>query len=77
MICRKAGENPLEYLTIKMESVIVTSVSTGGSGGEDRLTENVSLNFAKLFLEYTKQEADGSGAAAIAFNWDIAGNVQA
>ncbi len=31
-----------------MKEVIVTSLSTGGSGGEDRLTENVTLNFAKV-----------------------------
>ena len=38
LVVRKAGENPLEYLTITMTEVLVTSVSTGGSGGEDRLT---------------------------------------
>src|SRR5574342_1218817 len=42
---RKAGENPLEYLIIKMTDLIISSCSTGGSGGEDRLTENVTLNF--------------------------------
>src|ERR1700739_2714290 len=36
---RKAGEKPLEYLKITMTELMVTSVSTGGSGGEDRLTE--------------------------------------
>ena len=46
---RKAGgDEPLEYLIITMKDVIVTSVSTGGSGGEDRLTENVALNFATV-----------------------------
>ncbi len=47
LVVRKAGENPLEYLIVTMEDVIISSVSTGGSGGEDRLTENVSLNFAQ------------------------------
>jgi len=32
---RKAGENPLEYLQITLEEVLVSSVSTGGAGGED------------------------------------------
>jgi type VI secretion system secreted protein Hcp len=52
---RKAGENPLEYLIITMTDLIITSVSTGGSGGEDRLTENVSLNFAKVKVDYKEQ----------------------
>jgi type VI secretion system secreted protein Hcp len=73
---RKAGEKPLEYLKITMTDLIITSVTTGGSGGEDRLTENVSLNFAKFKVEYTPQKKDGSGDAPITIGWDIAGNVK-
>jgi type VI secretion system secreted protein Hcp len=74
---RKAGEKPLEYIKITMTEVMVTSVSTGGSGGEDRLTENVTLNFAKVKVEYQKQDDKGAkdGGPAI-FGWDIAGNVK-
>ena len=76
LIVRKAGEKPVEYLTIKLEQVLVTSLSTGGSGGEDRLTENVSLNFAKVKLIYKAQKADGSKDADITYGWDVAGNVK-
>ena len=72
---RKAGKKPLEYLVIDMEKVMITSVSTGGSGGEDRLTENVSLNFAKCEVKYKEQKPDGSGGAEKIFKWDIAANV--
>src|ERR1700704_452981 len=34
LVVRKAGENPLEYLTITMTECLISSVSTGGSGGE-------------------------------------------
>ncbi len=71
---RKAGADPLEYLVITMKEVIVTSVSTGGSGGEDRLTENVTLNFKEFEVVYTPQEKDGSGGAAKDFAWNIAEN---
>ncbi len=71
---RKAGENPLEYLKIKLTEVMVTAVSTGGSGGEDRLTENVTLNFAKVQLDYLPQKSDGSGDAPVPFGWHIAEN---
>lgn len=73
---RKAGKTPLEYLKIKMEEVLITSVSTGGSSGEDRLTENVSLNFSKVAVTYTPQKLDGSGGAENEKTWDIAGNVE-
>ncbi len=73
---RKAGTTALEYIIITMTDVIVTSVSTGGSGGEDRLTENVTLNFAKVALEYQPQAQDGSpDGGALTYGWDIAGNI--
>ncbi len=76
LIVRKAGEKPLEYVKIKMEDVLITSVSTGGSGGEDRLTENVSLNFAKVSVDYTPQKQDGSADTTIPYSWDIAANIK-
>ena len=74
LVVRKAGEKPVEYITITMGEVLVTSVSTGGSGGEDRLTENVSLNFADVTLEYLPQDAKGAPGKAIPMKWHIAEN---
>jgi type VI secretion system secreted protein Hcp len=73
---RKAGENPLEYLKIKLQDVLISSISTGGSGGEDRLTENVTLNFGKVEVVYTPQKADGTGDAAIPVTWNIPANAE-
>ena len=56
---RKAGKTQIEYIIIEMSEVMVTSVSTGGSGGEDRLTENISLNFAKVTFSYVPQLSTG------------------
>jgi type VI secretion system secreted protein Hcp len=74
---RKAGGSPVEYIKIKMEEVFVTALSTGGSGGEDRLTENLSLNFAKVHVDYTPQDAKGAPGTAVPFGWDIAANTAA
>ncbi|MCX5883082.1 MAG: type VI secretion system tube protein Hcp [Deltaproteobacteria bacterium] len=71
---RKAGETPLEYIKIKMTDCLISSISTGGSGGEDRLTENISLNFAEYEFVYTPQKADGSGDSALPFKFNIATN---
>lgn len=74
---RKAGDTPLEYIIIKLTEIIVTSVSTGGSGGEDRLTENVSLNFAKFEFSYQAQDAKGAkDGGAIEAKFNIAENVK-
>lgn len=76
LIVRKAGGKgaPIEYIKIEMTEVLVTSVSTGGSGGEDRLTENVSLNFAKVKFEYTPQKADGTPDTTKEMVFNIAEN---
>src|SRR5215471_19276057 len=76
LIVRKAGDKPLEYITLNLEEVLITSVSTGGSGGEDRLTENVTLNFAKYKLSYQAQGKDGGPqGGAVESVYNIAENV--
>jgi type VI secretion system secreted protein Hcp len=61
----KTGTN---YLKITLTEVLVVSVSTGGSGGEDRLTENITLNFAKVQFDYTPTTPPGP---VVSFGWDI------
>jgi type VI secretion system secreted protein Hcp len=78
MVVRKAGTTPLEYIKIKLTNFIVTSVSTGGSGGEDRLTENITLNFEKVNFAYQPQNDKGAAeGAAVQYTWDIGKNVKA
>jgi type VI secretion system secreted protein Hcp len=77
LVVRKAGGNPVEYVKIKLQEVLISSVSTGGSGGEDRLTENVVLNFGKFSMDYTPQDDKGAAGTAIPAGWDIAGNTKA
>ena len=74
LVVRKAGEKPLEYIKITLTECLVTSLSTGGSGGEDRLTENVTLNFAKVKFEYSKQDDKGAGTPAGETSWDMSAN---
>jgi type VI secretion system secreted protein Hcp len=76
LYARKAGEKPLEYLTITMNEVLITSISTGGSGGEDRFTENVTLNFAKVKVEYKEQSDTGGAGASPQSKWNIAANAE-
>jgi type VI secretion system secreted protein Hcp len=73
---RKAGETPVEYLLITMEELIVTSLSTGGSGGDDRLTENVTLNFAKVKVQYKEQTDTGAVGDQPQMGWNVAQNTK-
>ena len=56
---------------VTMVETLVSSVSTGGSGGEDRLTENVSLNYSKVEWCYSEELDDGSMEQPICRGWDI------
>ena len=73
---RKAGEKPLEYVKVKMQTVFISNVTTGGSGNSDRLTESLVLNFGKVSVDYIPQKDDGTGGTAIPFGWDIAANAK-
>lgn len=73
---RKAGgDSPIDYVVVTLEDVLVTSVATGGSGGDDRLTENVTLNFAKVKMSYQPQDKGGAAdGGTIDMTWDIQAN---
>jgi type VI secretion system secreted protein Hcp len=62
---RKAGDKPLEYLVIKLNGVLVSSLQTEGSGGDDRLTESINLAFSGGTITYTPQKPDGTGGTSV------------
>jgi type VI secretion system secreted protein Hcp len=70
---RKAGKGQQEFLIIKMNDVIITSVSPSGDDAAAS-AEHVALQFAKVDLEYKPQKADGSLDAGLHFKYDIKGN---
>jgi type VI secretion system secreted protein Hcp len=47
--------------SLQLSNAVLTSISSGGSGGEDRLTENVTFAFSQVTITYTF--IDGSGKA--------------
>jgi len=67
---RKAGKDRHEYLIVKMNDVIITGVTHGGAAGQP-VSENVTLAFAKVDLEYKLQKPDGSLDAGTHFKYDL------
>lgn len=58
---RKPGVYPLEYITIVMQDVMVTSVSNGGASGSGaEVYESFSMDFSSAVFTYVKQNADGT-----------------
>lgn len=72
---RKAGGEPLEYLKLTMEDVIVTMVQPYGSAEDSvRIREKVRLSFARIKQEYSVQNAQGGSGGAVTASYDIQKN---
>lgn len=69
---RKAGERSIVAVRLSLGGVRVQSISMGGSGGEDRLTENVSLSFESLKMEVQPQDDTGRGLEIVEYGLELA-----
>jgi type VI secretion system secreted protein Hcp len=74
LTARKAGGKQEPYMSVKLSDVLVSSYQTGGSDGDVVPTDQVSLNFSKIEMEYKEQKADGSMASPIHAGWDVKAN---
>jgi type VI secretion system secreted protein Hcp len=77
LVARKAGgKGQQEFLTWTFSDLLVSSYQTGGSEAADTPMDQVSLNFAKVKVEYKAQKADGTLDAPITAGWDITKNTK-
>src|SRR5215213_8488523 len=67
----KAGDNPVPYLRYCFTGVRFDSVSHGGSGGEDRFTENVSFSYNTIVEAYQRQSVGGALGPTVFGGWDV------
>ncbi len=75
LVCRKAGKEQQEFMTVTMSDLLISSFQTGGSGHGDILpTDQISLNFAKIEFEYKEQKADGTLGGAVKAGYDLKAN---
>ena len=72
LTCRKAGKSQQEYLKVTFTDLLVSSYQTGGSAHGGVLpTDQISLNFAKIEIEYAEQGADGKLGASVKAGYDL------
>ena len=75
LVCRKAGGEQQEFLTIVLTSVLVSSYQTSGSSGSDVIPmEQVSMDFGKIEYKYKEQKPDGSLGGEVVGGWDVTTN---
>jgi len=69
---RKAGKDQQEFLKWTFTDLLVSSYQTSGSGSDDLLPmDQISLNFAKVQIDYKEQNLDGTLAGAITKWYDL------
>jgi type VI secretion system secreted protein Hcp len=77
LTCRKAGKEQQEFLKVKFSDLLVSSFQTGGSANGDVVPlDQISLNFAKIEIEYKEQKADGTLGGAVKAGYDLKANKQ-
>jgi type VI secretion system secreted protein Hcp len=77
LTCRKAGKEQQEFLKITMSDLLVSSFQTGGAGHSDVVpVDQISLNYAKIEVEYKEQKADGTLGGAVKAGYDLKANKQ-
>src|SRR5262249_9719657 len=75
LTCRKAGKEQQEYMKVTMTDLLVSSYQAGGSSSSEVLpVDQISLNFAKLEIEYKEQQKDGTLGAAVKSGYDLKAN---
>jgi type VI secretion system secreted protein Hcp len=72
LTCRKAGKEQQEFLKVSFSDILVSSYQTGGSGGADVLpVDQISLNFAKIEIEYKEQQKTGALGGSVKKFFDL------
>jgi type VI secretion system secreted protein Hcp len=71
---RSGGEKPVEFIKYTFSEVFVTALSQGGSEGEDRPTQEVSLAYSKIRLDYVEISKLGDAGGKHFFEFDLKSN---
>jgi type VI secretion system secreted protein Hcp len=74
----KAGKTEQDYLKITLHDFIVSSYQTLGGANTDVLpSDQITLNFSKMEMEYKEQQASGSLGGTVRGGWDFKTNKKA
>jgi type VI secretion system secreted protein Hcp len=71
---RKIRGGNVSYQQYTVSNPLLLGCNIGGTGGEDKLTETVTLNFSEMKMTYAEQSHDGTGSGDVDADWDISGN---
>jgi type VI secretion system secreted protein Hcp len=70
-VTRTLGDKQMMLVEYHMTDVLVSGISTSGSGHTGLPQENFSLNFTAITAQYTKQTAEATIEGQSVFGWDM------
>lgn len=68
---KSGGDAKLVYLVITLEDLLVSSTTVDQMPSSPDLVEAITLNYAKIKIEYKPQTAQGTAGAGSEFGWDL------
>ena len=71
---RRPGAPGFGFLVARLSDVTVVAVESAVNGEKGDTNELVALDFVKVDLAYTPQDATGAPEPPLRFNWDIRSN---
>jgi type VI secretion system secreted protein Hcp len=71
---RRAGAGKLNFLTITLKDVLISSLNDIDAGVAPRPTENIVLKFSKVIYEYVPQKPSGQPDTPVTLRWDVKAN---
>ena len=75
LVCRKAGKDQQEFLTIVLSPILISSFQNAGSAGSDVIPmDQISINYGKIEFKYKEQKPDGSLGGAVKAGYDLKAN---
>ncbi len=73
---QKAGGTKMVFFKVTFTDILISSFNTAGSQGMTIPQNAVSFNFAKIKIEATAQNNDGSPGATKTTGWDVQAGVK-
>jgi type VI secretion system secreted protein Hcp len=71
LTCRRSGKSAMEFLTITMSEVVVSSYELDSSDDGPPL-DQIGLAYAKIETQYTPVDPAGKAQAPVKAGWDLA-----
>jgi len=73
LTCRRRGKAPVEFLTIVLSDVVVSSYEVDGSDEEPPL-DQIAFSYAKVETHYMPADKTGKTQPPVSAGWDLKAN---